>query len=93
MCKKSPISRRTIIAVALYKEIQDLRSRCVDLTLEDTEFSDKYNDLCISIKDDVESLDNQVQTLLGQSFLKDIETLVCQPEADDLTPEQFSALL
>lgn len=93
MCKKKAIGDRTIKAVALYKEIQDMRSRHVDLRLEDTEFTDKYNDLFCSITDDIEALDVQVQTLLAQSFLRDIEALIESPESDNLTPEQFSALL
>lgn len=94
MCKQSKaISSRTLKVVALYKEVQDMRTRNVDLTQSDTGFSDEYKDLCDSIADDIESLDIQVQTLLGQSFLRDIEILINQPESDDLSPEQFAALL
>ena len=91
--ENKPISKRTILAIALYKEIQDVRTRFYGLQESDTQFSDDYTDLGEQIKSDIESLDIQIQTLMGQSFLRDIELLLADPDCDGLTPDEFSALV
>ena len=94
MCKQNKaISSRTIKDVELYKAIQELRIRLVSFCEEDLGFYDEYDELLDSLHTQINGIDTDTETILAQSFLKDIEDMIESPESDHLSPEQFAALL
>ena len=90
---RKSISLRTHKAIELFKEIQDIRRRFCQLTEADQDFAGEYQDLIDTCFSEIECMDNDICTILAQSFLKDLKDLISLPITDSLTSEEFSALL